>query len=65
LNVAILAGTSLALLVAVGALVREMRLRRALQVLLHRLLSYWRMRAYGKNPDNHTDNQPDRDVDRL
>jgi hypothetical protein len=38
------------LLLAVAALVREMRLRRALQSLLVRLLAHWRQYVHGKSP---------------
>ena len=41
---------SLGLLVAVAALVRERRLRRALQTLLQRLLSHWRRHAQTDTP---------------
>lgn len=51
----ILAALSLALLVAVAVLVREVRLRRALQDLLHRILSLWR---------THAPKDPPRGVDR-
>lgn len=60
---ALIAGLVLALLLAVVALVREVRLRRALQELLRRLLTHWRHR-FGK--DDTTDDQtaPDADPDR-
>ena len=41
----LLAGVSLALFLTVLALLREVRLRRALQVLLKRLLEFWRSHA--------------------
>jgi hypothetical protein len=41
----LLAGVSLALFLCVLALVREVRLRRALQFLLKRLLEFWRSHA--------------------
>ena len=49
----VLAGVSLALVFVVAALVREIRLRRALQVLLRRLLNYWRSPTDGpsSSPD--------------
>ena len=45
----ILASTVLALLIVVIALVREVRLRRALQELLRRLLGHWRKHV----PEKH------------
>ena len=45
----LLAGVSLALFLCVLALVREARLRRALQVLLKRLLEFWRSHATNPN----------------
>ncbi len=42
LNITLLMCGSLALLLAVAALVREVRLRRALQALLARILARWR-----------------------
>ena len=47
LNVA-LAISSLLILLLVAALIREVRLRRALQVLLRRLLSKWRKHVQDK-----------------
>ena len=42
MNTILVAGLSLALILAVVALVRQVRLRRALQLLLCRLLKRWR-----------------------
>ena len=44
-----LAGISLALVFVAGALAREIRLRRALQELLRRLLNHWRIPNHEKN----------------
>jgi len=52
MNTAILVASSTLALILIVVLVREVRLRRALQRLLSRLLAYW------KNP--HGDNSPDR-----
>jgi hypothetical protein len=38
----VVASLTLALVLAVVALVRQVRLRRALEALLHRLLKHWR-----------------------
>jgi len=43
-NTIVLASLSLALVLAVVALVHQVRLRRALQSLLRRLLEHWRRR---------------------
>jgi len=45
----VLASLSLALLLAVIALLREKRLRLALQVLLRRLLTHWRSHGQGQS----------------
>jgi hypothetical protein len=64
LNTVLLAGLTLALLLAVVALVREVRLRRAVQTLLRRLLSRWR--AYvEEDTDVRHGNRDDRRRDRL
>jgi hypothetical protein len=47
LNTVFVASSSLALLVAVAALVREVRLRRSLQSLLKRILAHWRRDGSG------------------
>jgi len=44
LNTIVLASLTLALVFAVVALVHQVRLRRALQTLLRRLLEHWRSR---------------------
>ncbi len=46
---------SVVLLFAVVALVREVRLRRAFQTLLNRLLNYWRSREQAQNPSDDAD----------
>jgi hypothetical protein len=60
LNITLLISCSLALLLAVAALVREVRLRRALQALLARILARWRQYVASKTSsdddsvgDNH------------
>jgi len=50
INVALVVCLSLALLLVVIALAREMRLRRALQLLLARLLALWRNRFEPHDP---------------
>lgn len=50
----VIAGLSLALLIALLALAREVRLRRALQLLLQRLLNHWRTH-FGKHTLSTTD----------
>jgi hypothetical protein len=60
---ALIAGLALALLLAVVALVREVRLRRALQELLRRLLTQWRNR-FGKDDTTTVPSGPDADPDR-
>jgi len=42
MNTILVAGLSLALALAVVALVRQVRLRRALQLLLSRLMKHWK-----------------------
>jgi len=59
LNVPIILASSTLILVLVVALVREVRLRRALQALLRRLLAHWRPYV---RPARHT---PTDDVDRA
>lgn len=54
MNATLLAGLSLALLIAVLALVREVRLRRALQRLLRSLLHRWR-RSQAPHATSDTD----------
>ena len=50
MTISIISASSLLAVVLVLALVREVRLRRALQTLLHRLLVYWR--SHGKTKDD-------------
>ena len=65
LNITLLMCGSLALLLAVAALVREVRLRRALQALLARILARWReyvlhKRSSRKDPDAAGDDRRQR-----
>ena len=60
---ALIAGLALALLLAVVALVREVRLRRALQELLRRLLTHWR-HHFGTDDTTADPDGPDADRDR-
>jgi len=46
LNALVIVSLSLALVFAVVALIRQVRLRRALQTLLRRLLQHWRSRNH-------------------
>ncbi len=46
MNHTVVASFSFALLVAIALLAREVRFRRSLQKLLHRLLSFWRPDAH-------------------
>ena len=61
----LLAGVSLALFLCVWALVREVRLRRALQVLLKRLLEYWTSHAKNHSTARFTDRIDDSDDERV
>ena len=65
LNTILLASMSLALLLATVALVRQVRLRRALELLLRRLLSHWRNRSHERTISDHPGNGRARDCDRL
>jgi hypothetical protein len=57
---ALIAGLALALLLSVFALVREVRLRRALQELLRRLLTHWRHRfGTDDTTEDRTASDPD------
>ena len=51
MTISVIAATSLLAVVLVHALVREVRLRRALQTLLRRLLIHWR--SHGKAKPIH------------
>jgi hypothetical protein len=62
LMTALIASLALALLLAVVALVREVRLRRALQELLRRLLTHWRHR-FGTDDTTEDHHGPDADPD--
>ena len=59
---ALIASLALALLLAVFALAREVRLRRALQELLRRLLTRWRHR-FGTDDPTEDRNAADTDPD--
>ena len=61
----LLAGVSLALFLTVLALVREVRLRRALQVLLQRLLEFWRSHAKNKSTARFDDQRDDSADERV
>ena len=50
MTVSAISASSLLAVIVVLALVREVRLRRALQTLLHRLLIHWR--SHGKTNDD-------------
>jgi hypothetical protein len=63
LQIALMTGSLLVLLL-VAALVREVRLRRALQLLLRRLLSRWRSYVDVEEKDR-SGGAPDRPGDRL
>jgi hypothetical protein len=65
LNITLLASLSLALLLAVIALIHQVRLRRALQALLRRLLAHWRPHA-NENGNHNPASTSGRDAhDRL
>ena len=57
INTSLIACLSLALLLVVIALAREIRLRRALQLLLSRIISLWRSR-FDQNRDSDADDRP-------
>ena len=57
INTSLIACLSLALLLVVIALAREIRLRRALQLLLSRIISLWRSRS-DQNRDSDADDRP-------
>ena len=64
MNHLLVAALALALVIAVLMLVRETKLRRALQKLLHIVLSNWRSNA--RNPSNdHADRRGSRPDDWL
>ena len=65
MNITLVASLALALLLAVVALVREVRLRRALQALLRRLLTRWRFYSHEKTQSNREVDVDDRPADRL
>mgnify|MGYP006908424543 FL=1 len=57
INTTLIFCLSLALLLVVIALAREIRLRRALQLLLSRIISLWRSRS-DQNRDSDADDRP-------
>jgi hypothetical protein len=63
LHIHLIAGLALALLLAVAALAREVRLRRALQELLRRLLTRWRQHFGTPHPPEDPDPADDDDDD--
>lgn len=66
MNQTVIASFSFALLVAVALLVREVRFRRSLQKLLHRLLhKFWRSDANESNSSPRQDDPADRPGNRL
>ena len=66
MNETLIASFSFALFIAVALLVREVRFRRSLQKLLHRLLSYWRPDAHESTPSSPRHDDPaDRSSNRL
>lgn len=60
----VIASLALALLLVVAALAREVRLRRALQALLHRLLTHWRNRFGNRHPYDNSTHPDDADDNR-
>ncbi len=64
MNIIVITFLSLALMVAVAVLVREVKLRRALQRLLYRVLERWRSRPNETSSDN-TDGIDDQSNRRL
>ena len=66
MNHTLVASFSFALLVAVALLVREVRFRRALQKLLHRLLArFWRPDSHEPPSSTYRTHPPDRRDRRL
>jgi hypothetical protein len=66
MNQTLIASFSFTLLIAIALLVREVKFRRSLQKLLHRLLSYWRPDAHDPTPSSpRRDDPADRSGDRL
>jgi len=65
MNHTLVASFSFALLVAIALLVREVKFRRSLQRLLHRLLSFWRPDAHEPTSSTSRDDPPDHSDDRL
>jgi len=63
MTISVVAATALLAVVLVHALVREVRLRRALQTLLHRLLIHWR--SHGKTNDAAAPGRQPGNDDRL
>jgi hypothetical protein len=65
MNHTLVASFSFALLVAIALLVREVKFRRSLQRLLHRLLSFWRPTSHEPTSSRRHDDPVDRSGDRL
>ncbi|GEM_PF-5221938 len=65
MNHTLVASFSFALLVVIALLVREVRFRRSLQKLLHRLLSFWRFDAHEPTSTPCRGDPADRSGDRL
>ena len=65
MNETLIASFSFALFIAVALLVREVRFRRSLQKLLHRLLSFWRPDAHDPNSSPRRDAPDDHSANRL
>ena len=66
MNETLIASFSFALFIAVALLVREVRFRRSLQKLLHRLLSFWRPDAHEPTTTStRRDDHADRSGNRL
>ncbi len=65
MNQTVIASFSFALLVAIALLVREVKFRRSLQKLLHRLLSFWRPDAHESTPSPRQNDPDDHSGNRL
>jgi hypothetical protein len=65
MNHTVVASFSFALLVAIALLAREVRFRRSLQKLLHRLLSFWRPDAHEPTSSTRRDDPADRSGNRM
>ncbi len=65
MNQTLVACFSFALLVAIALLVREVKFRKSLQKLLHRLLSFWRSDAHEPTSSPRRDDPADHSGNRL